>query len=225
MQLWEWVLREDRRLDLTDPAAALEWFAKHRTYFVPFPVKWDKERPPWPKEVLARWQANVNALRSLAQRLRGRKGRTADIEAFDADDMFARHIYGLRLLLDADHLADGQRVPLTASRFTGVSLSFGSVAVSDYPKLDPLWAMLSSVQDAVWRKVFGSLATDQVPPVCSAPGCGKPLEPTPGGRVARAPMCKACKYKSWYAKQPKTKLRQRWAANKRNERQRNHEGA
>jgi hypothetical protein len=225
MQLWEWVLTEDRRQDLAEPAAAVEWFAAHRARYVPFVLKWDKAgHPPWPKAVLSRWQANVNALRSLAARLHGRKVREADIDPIEADRLFFGHISGLRLRVDAEDKAKVGLEPLKASTFRGVTLSWDRVSVNDHPKLEPMWAMLASVQDAFWRVVFGSLATDEVPPVCSASGCGKPLDKTPGGRTPRAPMCKSCRYKAWYTAQPITKLRKRWAKNKRIERQRNQQG-
>jgi len=106
--------------------------------------------------------------------------------------------------------------PLTASTFRGPSISCGLISVRDHPNLDFYWAQLAAVQDGFWRLVFASLATDELPPLCR--GCGKQLGKTPGGRWPRADVCKKCRFREWYDKQPEEKHRARWRRNKAAER-------
>jgi hypothetical protein len=231
MQLWEWVLCADREHDLADPTAAAAWFAEFRMQQIPLGIRWDKDRQPWSRPVAKQWREAVYSLRSLANRLRNRKTRPTPIGPCEADRVFERYVRGLTLVIrrsDDEYRRGRQgepefvRVPLRASTFRGVSINPGIMSAHDHPDLDRYWAGVAMVMDGYWRLTFGSLAVDQIPPVCT--GCGQPLAKTPGGRTPRANRCKKCRFKEWYARQPKTKLRKRWRDNKAAERARQHQG-
>jgi len=219
--MWEWVLQEDAKLDLSDPTTAAGWFADVPNRAVPFKVKWDKDRKPWSRPIVVKWQEALYSLRSVAKRLQDAKVRPTDIDPIEADRVFERY---LSRLMPVIKRSDGmfrrlvEPAPLRAATFKGIEFNPGVMTVSDYPKLDKYWAAVAMIMDGTWRKAFGSLATDQIMPVCS--GCGKQLELTAGGKIPRADRCKKCRFKEWYTAQPQSKLRNRWRANKAAERAR-----
>lgn len=222
MQLWEFVLAADRKLDLADPAAATAWFSAVPNRQIGIRIRWDSDTSQLEGPILEKWRKAVHTLRSLAGRLKGRKTREPGLEPLTADHVFGWYVGQVRLrIARADD--DMPSKPLTARSFLGVRLGFEVIywRESDYPTIPDLyWRQVAGLMDAFWRQVFGSLATDELKPVCDT--CGAELG-GPSGRKPRTGRCKKCVFKAWYKKQPRAKLRERWRAASKATREREHD--
>lgn len=229
MQWWEYVLQADRERDLTDPAAAAEWFTpvpRRLRLFVR--LKWEDDPKPFEGAVSEKWQEGLRALRSLAGRLKGVQTRKPGVHPSDADWVFRGYVGRVRIEIEDDqdekemeeHLLKHDKLPpLTAATFRGVSIGWGTyLPLKREKELGKYWSQVAEAVDCFWRIVFGSLATDQLPPICA--DCGVPLC-GPRGRKSRAERCKRCTFKAWYARQPKNELRKRWRGDKAEQRTKN----
>src|SRR5438874_5025644 len=101
MQFWEYVAREDRATDLSDPGRAArywEWLANPCGEW-PFVWPADGGRPGGhPAEIrlhrqaAALWSEAVHATRSVALRLKGFVGRPSAVSPEQADETFAMYL-------------------------------------------------------------------------------------------------------------------------------------
>jgi hypothetical protein len=196
MQLWEYFLSQDKEHDLTDPTTLEQWM------------------PNAAQDCTAIWIEAVQALRSLAPRLKGRRGRPSALTPQEADRIFRSYIDRLRPHVIQESKAADRHEPLRAATYQGVRLY---AWIPDNELLN--WA---ASDRHMWAEVFGSMISGDFSPVCES--CGKELGLTPKGRRPRAGMCRRCKFQAWYSKQPREKLQERWRRNKANERARDREG-
>lgn len=194
--MWEYMLREDREHDLADLSAAKQWALRGEP---------PGDRDPWVPGVVATWMDGVHTLRSLAPRLKKRKGREPAISPEQADNLFGDFLRMLR-----PSVVTRGEGPIRTTTFVGVRLS--PLADVNDPRMRQPWGNWAMTVDHIWAGVFGSMVSDDFAPVCSR--CGQELGTTPKGRRPRAGMCSKCRYANWYAKQPKAKMRARWRANK-----------
>jgi hypothetical protein len=205
MHFWQFILQEDESHDLANKVAASKWLAGGEQI---------SEKPLHPK-ALGTWINAVQALRSLAPRLKRVRCRPSSLSPSEADMIFDSFLENLRPVVTrkGDDLA-----PYTSRSVLGVKLH------PDILKIMDSWSQIcedSSIGafiEQMWTEVFGSLISDDFAPVCAA--CGKPLGLTPKGRRPRRGMCSKCRFNAWYKKQSQPKLRERWRANKVAERSR-----
>lgn len=248
MYVWEYVLQADKDRDLTDLGQVVEWLAEAKTFshvgeFDEGAIERLGEK--WPVALAAMWVKNVNALRSIAARLKNKKARRSTIAALEADEVFHERIRMLRPAIlwnvPDDAIRPAKRedvtpksvadlggtvgrylrdvtIPLDSSNFVGIRLlpDLAHSAVTLLPQFDIRWAGPAVALDVLWQIVFGSMVDDYFQTVCAK--CGVPLGLTPKGRRPRAGLCKSCANKQWLRNQPKEKLRERWKANKAAER-------
>jgi hypothetical protein len=206
--LWEYLLRRDEELDLSQPEAAKAWFLGP-------PWSYDAGLSWWTRKARSNWTRNLLALRSLALRLKGK--RTARTGARDlqqdlkADDVLFEHVRMLRPV--PTFLEPASREGLSAETWHGIMHAPGvrgpggeRVAAEEDQAL--YWR---DDFDFFWQAVFLSLLSDTGPGFCGQ--CGRELPAkTKAGRPARKRICPRCSYRNWWERQPKGKRREKWRA-------------
>lgn len=220
MHLWEFALACDAEADLTTPSGMAAFLSRVEYSFgralrdafsvSELPADWD---PRFAEE----WRTAVNVLRSLAPRLKGRRGRKAEIDPLEADRIFEDHIGRLRPVLRRVNIGAGPvwKVPLGVKTFAGVVLrpAYSPTEREEtWARYGNEWAIFAFTATRYWRDVFGSMVTDDFAPVCGR--CGTELGLTPKGKRPRAGLCAQCRYKAWYEEQPRKRLREKWRSNK-----------
>lgn len=221
MRLWEYLLAEDQRIDLSTPGAAAAWLRRQ-----PWGIRADAATAP------ANWTRDLLALRSLAGRLKGRRLRRrapAGLENDVAADRIAFHYLGLMHTCVVLSPPGGV---LSAATFRGVSL-LPTYALPAPLSLDPSgervihrvafeWQPRPSGEDVegqlhfwredgavFWQIVFQSLLADSGPAICQA--CGAALgNETPTGRPKKQRLCGRCRWQAWRRGRSPQEMRQRW---------------
>jgi hypothetical protein len=204
VQLWEYVLGEDQRNDLSDLDSAQDWIRAQ-----PWGVFW---RPTWwTPRARENWGRNLLALRSLARRLKGRRLRHPAPKGEDHDREADAVAFGyLGLMHPSVHVKDESPGVLTASNFLGVRLS--PTVVLDGRRTaffeDPAHFWFNDF-DFFWQVVFHSLLVGSGPATCQE--CGALLgDTTPKNRPKKQRLCDRCRWRRWRKKQPAEKMRARW---------------
>jgi hypothetical protein len=225
MQLWEFVFEADRRLDLADPAAALEWLCS-RPWPMPSDHSW------WTIQAQRNWTDNIHALRSLGVRLKRKRRRrpspgalpepegAALVWDYMADAVLRRYI---GMLYPAVNCRP-ENQPLAYKTFRGLvlvpTIRTGDGDRSPNRPHPGLW--YRDDLDYWWQVVFHSLVADGGPVVCQ--GCGRELKAvTSTGRPSRQRTCKHCRWQNWRRKQPltgETGMQARWKRQKQKQRER-----
>jgi hypothetical protein len=226
MELWDYLLTADRRLDLADPDRALDWL-RHQ----PFGF-----RDSWPEGATENWTAGILALRLLARRVKGRKVRRVTAAAIkekldretEADLRLNRYLAMMRptreqtesgLLTASNNRGIRLRaayplptpVPLDERGnkvLTHKTITFADLAVPELAQL-VLWTFGRG--EPFWQLVFHDLVSNEKasPTVCQR--CGAFLgEDTVTGRRVRAEWCPRCRWQNWQAKQSADAKHKRW---------------
>jgi hypothetical protein len=221
MRLWQYLLAEDKRIDLSTPEAAAAWLCSQ-----PWGLRAETASAP------THWTRDLLALRSLARRLRGRRPRRRAPAAPEDDaaaDRIAFHYLGLMHTCVVLSPPGGV---LSAATFRGVSL-LPTYALDDALSLGPSgecviqrvafeWQPRPSGEDVegqlnfwredgavFWQIVFHSLLTDSGLAICQT--CGAALgNETPTGRPKKQRQCGPCRWQAWRRRQPPQAMRQRW---------------
>ena len=221
MQLWQYLLAEDQRIDLSTPGAAAAWLRSQ-----PWGLRAETASAP------THWTRDLLALRSLARRLTGRRPRRrapAGLEDDAAADLIAFHYLGLMHTCVVLSPPGGV---LSAATFRGVRLlptyalaaplSLGPSGERVIQRIAFGWQPRPSGEDVegqlyfwredgavFWQIVFQSLLTDSGPAICQA--CGAALgNETPTGRPKKQRQCGPCRWQAWRSRQSRQAMRQRW---------------
>lgn len=189
MQFWEFVLRQDALNDIADPTAGKKWANQWE--------RSDEWLEPWNTERNATWTQAVHALRSIAPRLKNKRGRPSELAPAEADGVFNDYLGFLRPIVTTSN-----NKPLRASNYRGLRFVVWQVE-------DPVHRL--------WASVFASMITYDFTRVCEK--CGQPMPLTPTGKQPRASKCSKCRFNDWYSRQPKKQLRARWRAAKASQRE------
>jgi hypothetical protein len=224
MWFWEAVLAADQRFDLTDVRVAGEWLvgAGHMQS-----VEFEGVRHPdwngWGTDTHRLFRHRLEALRSVAARLKGARTRQPRMEPFKADGVFKEYLDRLRLFARTNR--SGRNVkPLDKRVFAGIGVQV-VVSKADIEELAaeigkdrPNVRLTLEHLERFWGSAFGSLVVPDITPLCGR--CGRDLGTTPTGRRSRAGLCKACRNPDWKEKQGPAKVRRMWRQYKAEERRR-----
>lgn len=201
MTLWGYLLRADDRLDLASPAAGFEWFKSQR--WMPSNVE------PWSAFQRHEWPTNMHAIRRVANRIRGYRPKQSidkSMTAKYAEQVFAGY---LGKLLPTVHKTGDERRDLSKNNFAGVALI--PTKVDDRNQRIRADNLLSDF-DVFWQYVFGSFVAADLVAVCES--CGRDLPQSKQGKQSRRRRCPQCNWQQWKKRQPKTKLRAKWRADR-----------
>jgi hypothetical protein len=215
MQLWQYLLAADKKKDLGDPAAGWAWMGRQ-----PWGIFAGASR--WTDQAQANWRPNLLALRGIARRLARKRPRRQTVEQVEECGREDRVAYRyIRLMHPCVRFRDGGPSVLYRDTYLGFRLAptyaappelrhFGdrlSVEVTpggagqEFYWLDD-WTVF-------WEEVFFGLVAEAGPVVCEV--CGRDLGVTTAtGRPKKQQVCGKCRYRAWYKRQPKTKLRAKW---------------
>jgi hypothetical protein len=209
MRLFEYVLAEDRRLDLSDVQKTRVWLSER---------PWNVE--PHLDDALSRWTPNLLALRSVARRLQGGRGVRPchGMSDRDADMVLQEHLSCVCVwpvcavttsgALDFKDYRGLQVFPTYQPRDRPPGCRTVAVAelASDSPEAETFWWDGASL---FWQRVFLSLLQEGGPAICQR--CGRQLVGlTPKGRPRKQSKCKQCAWRDWRAKQSPESMRERW---------------
>jgi hypothetical protein len=227
MQLWDYLLVEDQRLDLSNPDTATEWLQGQ-----PWGIRGDAAAAP------PNWTRNLLALRNLARRLKPQHNRWSP-DGLE-NDLFADAILRdyLGLMRPSLVLAAAPDTPpsslLTARTFRGLQLlptfalhtplPLDSSGTRTVDRLSVEWRPNHCGGDACghlfiwrddgavfWQVVFHSLVADSGPAICQT--CGALLgDSTPTGRKKKQAHCARCRWRAWSKKQSASSKRAKWRA-------------
>jgi hypothetical protein len=217
MELWEHLLNDDQRCDLSQPRAAWDWLRSR-----PWGMTGDKLCVP------SNWTRNLHALRSLARRVRAKRLRLRPPEGMD-HDLVADRIALEYVQLMHVCLVCAEGGVLSSQSFRGIQL-LPTYALAQPMKLDPSGHRLINrlaVQGGVehvqslllwlndgelfWQLIFHSLLAGGGPAICQT--CGAMLgDTTPTGRKKKQAQCQRCRWRAWSARQSPAKKRARWRA-------------
>lgn len=212
--LWEYVIRADDSLNLADLEAGWKWF--HLQNWCPRVVTESGETyvdgRDWEEREQKMWLACVRSLRSVVARLTRRQPK----QDFDRSERGARRADKtlaeiLALMRPMPH-GGGRREPLSRANFTGIVLQ---PTVSDGGESRPVQNPRERFYDnteVFWQSVFHSIFVADMEPICSS--CGGDLPRSKGGKPSRRTRCKACQWRIWNAKQSRAKKREKWRADK-----------
>ncbi len=203
MQRWESVLSADTRTDLTIRASVVAWVSERLEENEGIAQSWISMlrnlAGAWREEHDLQWREFVHALRSLAPRLKKRKGRATAMNTDAADDLFRLQIQKLvPFVISPFARTSGGDIrpqqPLSAKTFKCVRLlPSGMSSLTAKPII-----RLRSVIDAFWQGVFGSMVTDHFLPVCG--WCSRELKLNKKGGQVRTQYCsKVCRNAADYA--------------------------
>src|SRR5262245_14114844 len=207
MQLWELLLRDDQRLDLSKPENALEWLLS-RPWGIQGGGDW------WTERARSNWIDNILALRSLARRLKKKRLRRpvpgeAGLGEMMADRRLATYVGMLRVGLD--YVQTGRIEGLSTRTFKGVVIlpsvtQHTGERIAEIPPPANFWR---DYLEFFWQVVFQTFVTDSGPAVCK--DCGASLgDKTPTGRTKKQQQCGRCRWREWRKKQPQGRMRRKW---------------
>jgi hypothetical protein len=226
MRLFEFVLREDGRLNLADPAAARGWMTTQ--WWWPREGQEGEEVPYTsfvPEGVWAEFARNVIYLRSLASRLWGRRskhpyptGGPVKVIHQAADNALIHHLGMMRPTV-APKVGSGGSY-WTRETFAGVALLPTRAGAGGARSPVPADAAYFADSDIFWQSVYYSVVSDFALSVCEQ--CGSVLGTglTPTGRPSKRRACARCRWKKWRGHQSKEMMRARWKHHKLQERAR-----
>jgi hypothetical protein len=201
MQFWEYLFREDQRLDLADWSQAERLNELHRAL-----LGSDAELPVWPAGL--DWRLNFLALRTLARYLKGKRLKRDRAECLPT---------GQALAIQHDYIRSLCVVPVP-------SIKPSKVVV--LPTLEdgtpvPTFKLHNTAANAFrvfWQSVFLNMLGGEDRPVCQR--CGKSVSgTTPKGRKRRRTFCDDCYWKRWREKQTKGAMRKRWREAKKDQKE------
>jgi hypothetical protein len=204
VKLWEYLVGADSKLDLSDAGRAKDWFYSQPWWGAPITLGLG-----WTTRAEQNWQKNLAALRSLARRLKKRRGYQAESQGEDieADQVLFKYLDMLRVAVKPS--ATGE--PLSRKSFRGWGV-FPSVANSPGQRATVAHNTSRYWQndlDFFWQVVFFSLVDDDAPAFCEL--CGRHLgDKTKRGKPIKQKLCSSCRHREWKRKQPKKKLREKW---------------
>jgi hypothetical protein len=217
MELWQYLFEADQREDLAPPDAGAGWLAAQ-------PWGWSADRGWWTARAAQEWGKNVQALRSLASRLKGRRlKRPARVAEPEADARLRRFVSLFRSAVNMAQPRGPKDLALSRRNFRGLgvfpSVSTGRPAdpwrsnagqdgrrVETQPLVQMLW--LDDL-DLFWQVVFWSLLAEGGPVLCER--CGEALgDTTPTGRRKKQRFCGRCRTRAWWAKLPQERKRAKW---------------
>jgi hypothetical protein len=192
MRLWELVISEDRRNDLSDAATAREWVQRQPWWLLGETVG------PWDAATARDWAGAIRSLRSIVRRLGfTRNTREPDIEPVIADRIAGGYVGLLQPYLHRLRPTEG--AGLTRATFGGLRLR----------PVEEKFASVAGDLRFFFQRVFGSLfVPDVTPPVCST--CGRDLPTTAGGRPSRRKTCGACRQRASFARKSQKAKREIW---------------
>jgi len=222
MRFWEYLFRHDQQLDLSKPKTALTWLQSQ---------PWGP-RGQWTERTRANWTRNILALRSLAQRLKGkRRLRQPALRGIEADRDADCILFDYQRRMAPCLIVKPPGGLLTASNLLGRRL-LPTVALQPPIPLDKDGRHLLTRQavelpieagkddmlgrlffwrddgDVFWQVVFESLLDDSNVAVCQT--CGAVLgERTPTGRKKKQTQCSRCRSRAWWNRQSTERKRQR----------------
>lgn len=236
MLLWEMLLTVDNRLDLSESSRVLSWLAS-----VPFVVPFvetgrgrKKCREPqpgcWTEETFQFFVHRLQALRSVAARLKGFKGRESPINPLEADAVFKKYIRDytrLRIAKKGDVGAGADSSPsprpLDRRNFDGLRFDIGlpPEAETEAKRKESRGAevVVLCELDKFFATAFASMVIGSFAPICGR--CGRQLETTPTGRKPRAKFCAKCQFAAWQDTQTDKQKRERWRRDKKQQREMN----
>jgi hypothetical protein len=229
MLLWEFLLRCDKDLDLSDGERALAWL-KATAYFPHFEMGRGGEQcePPsgcWVATHAEFFRERLLALRSLAARLKGFKSREPRGNELVADVVLKDYVRYRTFRVAQKRAAgsdDSSPRPLDRCNFDGLKLTTERPSeaeewlVGRWKGLDTNQEFVLLELDKFFASAFVSMVSDGIEPICGR--CGRELEPTPKGRKPRAKFCKACQFAAWQDAQTDEQKRERWKRDKRQQR-------
>jgi hypothetical protein len=197
----------EQRRNLSNPVAAWKWIQSQ---------PWCPGESLWTPRAQENWPRNLIAFRSLARRLRCKKGRVSAKKAtvFQLEDGVAMsYLFLLRPVFVARsggpwfedtfvavELGPTMKTPKVFAVPPGhpmperIAVPPTEVAVQPWYTVDD-W-------DVFWQVAFYGLLTGSGPAVCE--NCGELL-----GRN-RAKQCGKCRRRKWWDKQPQEKKREKW---------------
>jgi hypothetical protein len=220
MRLAEYVLVEDRRLDLADLTTARDWLFSRDWYGTE-----DSKGLPlafyWTAQAQEQWPINIDALRSLAWRLlRTRKGQLKarrPVDGFSpwrADTILGQHLGLMRLKVERPRPSMTTRRARKPQPLSAATLDLmqwptkapESGSSGDRIKVQP-WPenFCEDNWQVFWQCVFYSLVLKGHFPVCSE--CGVALR-------GRQSVCRSCSYRRWERDQSRASLRKKWRETK-----------
>lgn len=172
MELWQKLIQEDRRLNLSRADVAETWFRPA--------AKWDMPTK-------ATWQRSIKALRSIVRRLHPEvEVQGAEMESATEADNQLYAVIGRLTVHPRIKTGTPPGAPLTENTFLGLRLVPGQ---RGGPQILPE-AELLDFFDQVWRSLASAAIAD---PVCPNPGCRNLLPPTAGGKRNAQKQCAACR--------------------------------
>lgn len=231
MLLWEFTLRYDKELDLSDGGRARAWL-EATDYFPHFTMDrgGDRCEPPkgcWSEVHSEFFTERLLALRSLGLRLKGFKSREPHGEALHADYHLMQYVRYLTFRVAQKGKAgpgdSSPPRPLDRRNFDGLKLTTDTPSDAE-EWLVGRWEGLNQPQqfvllelDKFFASAFVSMVSEGLAPICGR--CGRQLEPTPTGRKSRAKYCAKCQFPAWQDTQTQEQKRKRWREGKQQQRE------
>jgi hypothetical protein len=203
MQLWEYLLAEDRRLDLANLKNAGIWLLERPWW----PKGSDRKGDPalWNEPAKCNWKQNILCLRTLAQRLKSKR-RPASAEEQVQEIMAQKTLFDYleKLRVTAMPIGNSFRAAVLPTQANG---NLAGPPPEPYFPMDGLHVF--------WQAVFFSFVDGAGAPVCER--CGVDVAgKTKTGRAKKRRLCDRCRYKQWRAAQPPEKMRAKWRQDKKN---------
>jgi hypothetical protein len=222
VNLWQFILAADNRLDLAKLDKAREWL-----FSLPWwPTSAGKPTDAnWTERAQRNWQENLVNLRSLVRRLKGERAKhevplpadpwTVYLHDETADQALGRYLDMLRVQVGREQVrvAEGH-APQAMSRKTyrGMVIMPTVADLRGERSCQPHHPAFYPANDFdyFWQCVFFSLVHDDTPVFCE--GCGRKIGDglTRKGRVMRQKLCSSCRHQKWKQKQSKKTLREMW---------------
>jgi hypothetical protein len=210
MLMWEYLLREDNKRDLADPRRGREWYYSGKNWsMISLPALVrdqvvSRDAPEWSTSMIEMWERGVRAFRHVVAKRRGEKARKPGLPDATAEQVFHDYLRRLRVMCVRPDDCEAYASPYVS----------GSI---DFTNREAIEAMRL---DAWFQSLFRSMVEIRPPQtVCS--GCGREMLPTPSGKMPRASLCKACKFRKWSGKQDQDVMRERWSRAQRERRKKN----
>jgi hypothetical protein len=235
MKIWEVILAEDRKSDLTQSGVYPDWYHSLFTSWkpptinadgtvddaeefpgplglLPFSAAWESaDDELWAPQVEGMWVERVRSLRYAAKQVRKTRTRPPGIDPTTARGVWAACVGALRLTL-----------PLGDRPFRGyrpIPAPGGAVARDIWVTLNDRQRELVTSIDALFQAAFASLAEGlENVPFCHDCHRALPIS-SPTGRPSKATMCQKCAEARWRARKGVEGVRAQWRKNKRDERE------
>jgi hypothetical protein len=207
------LLAEDKSHDLADVNRAAAWLADHaeRWAYVPGDV-----------QALAGWDRNIQAVRSIARRLRSKKAaRPAAIGDAEADAIAQRWLHSVSVWpLALDRKGRGallgkatfrglRMIPTYMAKDREARIVAWAELEAGFPSGETWWWGGASV---FWQLVFLGLFDGSGPAVCQMCGVPIPEKTRKKGAPTKQRLCKSCRWKRWHSGLSQEAKRERWRA-------------